>query len=143
MDRNTLSRHDGVVAWPCITAIAESPVKAGVLWVGTDDGNVQVSRDGGKTWHNVVSHDVRARRRAGTSAASSRRYKEEGTAYVTFDNHRSADYGDLHLPDHELRRFVHPDHQRHPAGGRHGARDPRGSGECEPAVRGHGVRRCS
>src|ERR1051326_1661487 len=43
-DNATLSRNDGVVAWPCITAIAESPVKAGMLWVGTDDGNVQMSR---------------------------------------------------------------------------------------------------
>src|SRR5581483_8045456 len=56
VDRNTRSRHDGVAAWPCITAIAESPVKAGVLWVGTDDGNVQMSRDDGKTWTNVASH---------------------------------------------------------------------------------------
>ncbi len=57
LDRSdTLSRDDGVAAWPCITAIAESPVKAGVLWVGTDDGNVQMSRDDGKTWTNVVSH---------------------------------------------------------------------------------------
>ena len=46
-----------MATWPCITAIAESPVKAGVLWVGTDDGNVQMSRDDGKTWTNVVSHD--------------------------------------------------------------------------------------
>ena len=42
--------------WPCITAIAESSVKAGVLWVGTDDGNVQMTQDNGKTWTNVVSH---------------------------------------------------------------------------------------
>jgi len=37
-----------------ITAIAESPVLAGVLWCGTDDGNVQVTRDGGQTWANVA-----------------------------------------------------------------------------------------
>src|SRR5580658_1440634 len=60
IDRNggVLSRDDGVADWPCITAIAESPVKQGVLWVGTDDGNLQVSRDDGKHWTNVVSHIV-------------------------------------------------------------------------------------
>ncbi len=66
MDRQdgVLSRDDGVNAWPCITAIAESPQNAGVLWVGTDDGNVQMSRDDGKTWPNVVAHmHGRAQRR--------------------------------------------------------------------------------
>ncbi|HEY1337474.1 MAG TPA: hypothetical protein VGF59_08185 [Bryobacteraceae bacterium] len=92
VDRNTLSRHDGVVAWPCITAIAESPVKAGILWVGTDDGNVQMSRDGGKTWTNVVSHMTGAPK-GGYVSRIEPSHKEEGTAYVTFDNHRSADYG--------------------------------------------------
>src|SRR6185437_11161812 len=84
--------HDGVVAWPCITAIAESPVKAGVLWVGTDDGNVQMSRDGGKTWTNVVSHLLNAPK-GGYVSRIEPSYKDAGTAYVTFDNHRSADYG--------------------------------------------------
>jgi len=91
-DATTLSRHDGVVAWPCITAIAESPVKAGVLWVGTDDGNVQMSRDGGKTWTNVVSHLLNAPK-GGYVSRIEPSYKDAGTAYVTFDNHRSADYG--------------------------------------------------
>lgn len=38
-----------------ILAIAPSPVDPNVIWVGTDDGNVQVTKDGGKTWNNVVS----------------------------------------------------------------------------------------
>ena len=33
--------------------IAESEVEAGVIWVGTDDGNVQISRDDGASWSNV------------------------------------------------------------------------------------------
>jgi photosystem II stability/assembly factor-like uncharacterized protein len=92
MDENTLSRHDGVVAWPCITAIAESPVRAGVLWAGTDDGNVQMSRDGGKTWTNVVSH-ITGAPKGGYVSRIEPSHKEEGTVYVTFDNHRSGDYG--------------------------------------------------
>jgi photosystem II stability/assembly factor-like uncharacterized protein len=38
-----------------ILAIAPSPIAPNVIWVGTDDGNVQVTKDGGKTWTNVVS----------------------------------------------------------------------------------------
>lgn len=37
-----------------IISLAESPVTPGVIWVGTDDGNLQVTRDGGKTWTNVI-----------------------------------------------------------------------------------------
>ncbi|WP_081413647.1 VPS10 domain-containing protein [Eisenibacter elegans] len=37
-----------------IVAIAPSPVKEGVIWVGTDDGNVQLTQDGGKTWTNLA-----------------------------------------------------------------------------------------
>ncbi len=92
IDEKILSRHDGVVAWPCITAIAESPVKAGVLWAGTDDGNVQISRDGGKTWTNVIAH-VSGAPKGGYVSRIEASHKEEGTAYITFDNHRSADYG--------------------------------------------------
>ena len=38
-----------------ITTFAESPVKPGVYWAGTDDGNLQLSRDGGKTWQNITA----------------------------------------------------------------------------------------
>ena len=87
----TLSLHDGVVAWPCITAIAESPVRAGVLYAGTDDGNLQVSRDGGKTWSNVASH-MPGVPKGGYVSRIETSHKEEGTVYVTFDNHRSGDF---------------------------------------------------
>ncbi len=92
LDQHTLSRNDGVSAWPCVTAIAESPAKAGVLWVGTDDGLVQMSRDSGKTWSNVVSH-IMGLPKGGYVSRIEPSHKEPGTAYITFDNHRSADYG--------------------------------------------------
>ena len=38
-----------------ITTFAESPVKPGVYWAGTDDGNLQLSKDGGKTWENITA----------------------------------------------------------------------------------------
>jgi photosystem II stability/assembly factor-like uncharacterized protein len=92
LDRvSTLSFDDGVASWPCITAIAESYVKAGVLWVGTDDGNVQMTQDSGKTWINVVSHIPGVPKGAYVSRIEPSHFAP-GTAYITFDNHRSADY---------------------------------------------------
>ena len=49
----TLSRNDGISSYGQIISISESPLKAGLLYVGTDDGNLQVSRDGGESWTNV------------------------------------------------------------------------------------------
>lgn len=85
-----LSRHDGIAAWGTITAFAESPVTRGVLWVGTEDGNVQLSKDGGKTWTNVVDHfpDLPERSYVSRIALS---HAQPATAYVAFDRHRSND----------------------------------------------------
>ena len=63
-----------------------------MLWVGTDDGNVQMSRDGGKTWTNVVG-TMQGVPKGGYVSRIEPSHKEAGTAYITFDNHRSADYG--------------------------------------------------
>jgi photosystem II stability/assembly factor-like uncharacterized protein len=90
-DKNTLSRHDGVEEFPTITTLSESPVKADVLWVGTDDGNVQVTRDGGKNWKNVAPRVPGVPKGTYVSRVMASKYGE-GTAYVTFDGHRSDDY---------------------------------------------------
>src|SRR5690348_8178330 len=89
--KDTQSLYDGVEWYPTITSIAESPVSASVLWVGTDDGNLQVSRDGGKTWTNVADRvpGVPKGTYVGRVIASK---SAEGTAYVAFDGHRSNDF---------------------------------------------------
>jgi len=89
-DKSTLSRHDGVEEYPTITTISESPLTANVLWVGTDDGNVQVTRDGGKTWKNVAGR-TGAPKGTYVSRVVASKYGE-GNAYVTFDGHRNDDY---------------------------------------------------
>ena len=48
-----LSRNDGTSSYGEIISISESPLWDRVIWVGTDDGNVQVSKDAGKTWDEV------------------------------------------------------------------------------------------
>jgi photosystem II stability/assembly factor-like uncharacterized protein len=89
-DKNTLSRHDGVQEYPTITTLSESPLTTNVLWVGTDDGNVQVTRDGGKTWKNVAAKTgVPAGTYVSRVVASK---TAEGAAFVTFDGHRNDDY---------------------------------------------------
>ena len=90
-DKNTLSRHDGVQDYPTITTISESPLTANVLWVGTDDGNVQVTRDGGKTWKNVAGKAPGVPKGTYVSRVVASKYGE-GSAYVTFDGHRNDDY---------------------------------------------------
>lgn len=86
-----ISRHDGESNFSEITSISESPIDPKVLWVGTDDGNVQVSRDGGASWTEVsgrisgVPFMTFVSRVVASSAG-------RGVAYVTFDGHRSGDF---------------------------------------------------
>jgi photosystem II stability/assembly factor-like uncharacterized protein len=90
-DKNTLSRHDGVEEYPTITTLAESPLTANVLWVGTDDGNLEVSRDGGKSWKNVASRVPGVPRGTYVTRVVASKYAE-GAAFVTLDGHRTDDY---------------------------------------------------
>jgi hypothetical protein len=81
-------QHDisGAETYNTILAITLAPSDTNVIWLGTDDGNVQVTRDGGKTWTNV-------RPRAKGLPAEGRVYQvgvspfDAGTAYITLDYH--------------------------------------------------------
>lgn len=86
-----LSRNDGVVNFGTITTLAESPLKAGLVWVGTDDGNLQISRDGGLTWTNVAGRVPGVPKGTYVSRVEASR-SAEGTAYAAFDGHRADDY---------------------------------------------------
>ena len=90
-DKNTLSRHDGVQQFPTITTLSESPLTPNVFWAGTDDGNLQVTRDGGKNWKNVAPRVPGVPKGTYVSRVLASKYAE-GTAYATFDGHRSDDY---------------------------------------------------
>jgi hypothetical protein len=85
------SKHDGAASYSNIVTISESPAIAGVVWVGTNDGNLQVSRDGGATWKNVTDavRGVPAETHVSRVEAS---HFDGGTCYATFDGHRSDDY---------------------------------------------------
>ncbi len=89
--KDELSREDGVEWWPCITVIGESPMNKDLIYVGTDDGNLQVTRDGGKNWTNVAGRVPGVPKGTYVTRVIGSKY-EEGTAFATFDGHRSGDF---------------------------------------------------
>jgi hypothetical protein len=78
-----------------------------LVWVGTDDGNVQITRDGGKNWKNVVGNIQGLPKNAWVSSVEAG-HSEPGTAYATFDVHmfgdmrpfvyKTADFGQTWTP---------------------------------------------
>jgi photosystem II stability/assembly factor-like uncharacterized protein len=71
-----------------ITTISESPVTPGVIWVGTDDGNVQLTRDGGATWTNLRKNVPGVPAEIWVSRVEASHFAD-GACYLTFDGHRS------------------------------------------------------
>ncbi len=86
------SKHDGYSTNSSISVVAESPVLPGVLWVGTEDGNVQVSKDGGVNWTNVFANIKGAPQGYVHISRVEPSHFEAGTCYVTIDNHRNDDW---------------------------------------------------
>ena len=74
-----------------IITIAPSPLDSNVIWVGTDDGNVQVTRDGGKTWSNVFVNVPGLKPNAWIPTVDAS-HSDPGTAYVAADHHQDDDY---------------------------------------------------
>jgi photosystem II stability/assembly factor-like uncharacterized protein len=103
-----------------ILTIAPSPVERGVIWVGTDDGNVQLTRDGGASWTNLAERFPGVPRNTWIPHIEASKF-DGGTAFVVFDDHRrgtntpflfqTTDYGkswkSLVTPDIEPFNFIH------------------------------------
>ena len=89
----TNGRKEGNVPYGTITTLAESPIKFGLLYAGTDDGNVHISRDGGYTWLNVSKSVTKNQSKqilpAGlwVSRVIASKYRE-GRVYVTLNGYR-------------------------------------------------------
>src|SRR5947207_4743527 len=73
-----------------IYSISESPKDKGLIWVGTDDGNVQLTRDGGKTWTNVTGNVPGLPKNSWVTWVQASNFNA-GTAYATFDRHTFGD----------------------------------------------------
>jgi photosystem II stability/assembly factor-like uncharacterized protein len=103
-----------------IYSISESPKNGQIIWVGTDDGNVQITRDGAKTWTNVAGNVGGIAKGFWVSTVEASRY-DEATAYATFDRHtfgdmkpyayKTTDYGKtwsaLPLEESGVRGYAH------------------------------------
>ena len=139
-DRTMLSKNDGVVSYSTIVSISESPVMPGVVWAGTDDGNVQVSRDGGMTFTEVgkTLPGLPPNHLYWISRIEASHF-DAGTAYVSVDGHRSDDLKPYVFVTRDYGKTWQslvnnlPAMRERPGGAR-------GSEEQGPAVRGHGVR---
>ena len=70
-----------------IYALAESRLTPGVIWVGTNDGVVQLTRDGGRTWTNVTAN-IRGKPELGTVQHVEPSKYDAATAYIAFDAHQ-------------------------------------------------------
>jgi photosystem II stability/assembly factor-like uncharacterized protein len=73
-----------------IFSICESPLDANIIWAGTDDGNLQVSENGGVSWTNTVKNIQGVPKNAWVSSVDASRF-DKNTAFVTFDNHAMGD----------------------------------------------------
>ena len=90
-----------------IYSISESPRDGNTIWVGTDDGNLQLTRDGGKSWTNVVGNVPNLPKSSWVSWVEASRY-DPAAAYAVFDRHtfgdmepyvfKTADYGKTWAP---------------------------------------------
>ncbi len=93
----------GPTIGPTIFALAESPLEESLIWVGTNDGEVQLTRDAGISWHNVTANLPELPPRGTISNIEPSRHAA-GTAYLTVDRHqlgdtathvyKTADYGE-------------------------------------------------
>src|SRR6516162_9963091 len=73
-----------------IFSISESPVTAGLIWVGTDDGNLQLTRDGGGHWENVIANVHGLPQNSWVNWVQASAFAP-GTAYAAFDRHTFGD----------------------------------------------------
>jgi photosystem II stability/assembly factor-like uncharacterized protein len=85
------SRNDGISQWPAIVSLAESPKRAGLLYAGTDDGHVAVTRDMGKTWTRISDKFAGLPKGMFVSELVPSRF-DEATVYATFDGHRENNF---------------------------------------------------
>ena len=97
----TIAKNDGIEQWPTIVSFAESAKRQGLLYAGTDDGHLQVSRDTGRTWTDVMDKIPGLPKGIWVSEVVPSRY-DEGTVYATFDGHRQNDFNTYIYVSHDF-----------------------------------------
>ncbi|MEQ9425867.1 MAG: glycosyl hydrolase [Cyclobacteriaceae bacterium] len=84
---DNLMTYDGSLVF----AIAESPVQKGLIWVGTNDGQISLSKDGGSNWENITAN-ITGMPEWGTVANIEPSKFKAGTAYISYDMHQMGDF---------------------------------------------------
>jgi hypothetical protein len=92
MDKQMVAKNDGYSSSSLATQVRESPSKPGVIWIGTDDGNLQVSQDDGATFTNVYANISGAPQGYVQIERIEPSHFDPATAYVALDNHRNDDF---------------------------------------------------
>jgi photosystem II stability/assembly factor-like uncharacterized protein len=87
----TIARNDGVQSYGNLVQLVESPKQAGLVFAGSDDGVVHMTRDGGKTWTNLAARFPGMPKNAPVSGLVASAH-DANTVYVAFDNHENDDY---------------------------------------------------
>ena len=81
--------NTGVEVYDTIFSVVESPAQAGLIWAGSDDGLIHLTRDGGSNWDNVTP---KAMPEWGTVSMIEASPTEAGTAYVAVQRHKMDDF---------------------------------------------------
>src|SRR5436190_23184382 len=94
MDRvwsvDAVSKNTSSSFFGAIVAVAESPLREGQLWIGTDDGDIHVSENGGQAWRRITGFPGVPDTTQVAHVTPSRH--EPNTVFAAFDNHMSGDY---------------------------------------------------
>jgi hypothetical protein len=83
--------NSGAETHGTITTVAESPIRPGILWVGTDDGNVWLSTNDGGTWTDLTTRFPGLPKKTWVNRVEPSHF-DTATVYVAFDNHRENDF---------------------------------------------------
>jgi hypothetical protein len=83
--------NSGAETHATISTVAESPIRPGILWVGTDDGNVWLTTNDGGQWTDITTHFPGVPKKTWVSRVEPSHF-DTATVYVTFDNHRENDF---------------------------------------------------
>ena len=120
-DAATVPAEMGDIPYHTLFAISESPLKFGLIYAGTDDGRVWMTKDGGKTWDEITPA---CPSRNGSRAWSPPQY-DLGTVYMTQNGKRDDDVAPYVWKSTDYRQDLDRHRQGHPP--RPGQRHPRGS----------------
>lgn len=87
---DAINRHGNTAAWGNLSQISESPKKEGLVYIGTDDGLIQITEDGGVNWRKIdkISGIPEFSYTSVVSAAQ----HNENVVYAAFDNHQQGDF---------------------------------------------------